>query len=121
MQTKAEPAAPPAARSGVAPGKSLLAADLRVTGDISCDGSIEVLGAVDGTLTARTLLVGAEGRVNGTVSAETIEVKGRLDGRISCASLTLRGTAQVTADVTYRALIIESGAQIDGRFKHTKD
>jgi cytoskeletal protein CcmA (bactofilin family) len=44
-----------------------------------------------------------------------------MDGRISCSSLTLRGSAQVTADVTYRTLIIESGAQIDGRFKHTKD
>ncbi|NUB46546.1 polymer-forming cytoskeletal protein [Fertoebacter nigrum] len=121
MQTKADTAPPPAARSGAAPGKSTLAADLRVTGDISCDGSIEVMGSVDGTLTARGLLVGNEGRVNGTVSAEIIEVRGRMDGRISCSSLTLRGSAQVTADVTYRTLIIESGAQIDGRFKHTKD
>ena len=65
-------------------------------------------------------MIGSEGSVKGTVSAETIEVKGTLDGRVSTESFTLRATARVQADVTYTGLIIESGAQIEGRFTRPK-
>ena len=63
--------------------KSVLAQDLRITGEISSTGTIEVLGEIEGNLTARGLIVGAEGRMNGTVAAETVEVKGKLDGRVT--------------------------------------
>jgi cytoskeletal protein CcmA (bactofilin family) len=120
MQTKTTDPAPQTSPRAPA-GKSVLSGDLKITGDITSGGSVEVFGEIDGTLSARTLLIGAEGRMNGTVSAETVEVRGRLDGRISCSTLTLRAAASVTADVSYRVLVIESGAQIDGRFKHVKD
>jgi cytoskeletal protein CcmA (bactofilin family) len=58
--------------------------------------------------------------VKGSVSAETVEVRGSLDGKVSCLSFTLRSSAVVTAEVNYDILIIESGAQIDGRFKRGK-
>ena len=55
--------------------------------------------------------------MKGSVSAEAVEVRGTLDGKVSCLSFTLRSSAVVTAEVNYDLLIIESGAQIDGRFK----
>ena len=100
--------------------KSILAQDLRITGEISSTGTIEVLGEIEGNLTARGLIVGAEGRMNGTVSAETVEVKGRLDGRVATQSFALRATAEVAADVSYTTLVIESGAQIEGKFSLNK-
>mgnify|MGYP001413967604 CR=1 FL=1 len=116
--------APAAPQSGRAPnpnaGKSILASDLRITGEVSSTGSIEVFGEVDGNLTARSLMIGGEGSVKGTVSSETVEVKGALDGRVSTQSFTLRATARVEADVTYTSLVIESGAQIEGRFNRPK-
>ena len=96
------------------------ASDLRITGEVSSTGSIEVFGEVDGNLTARSLMIGGEGSVKGTVSSETVEVKGALDGRVSTQSFTLRATARVEADVTYTSLVIESGAQIEGRFNRPK-
>jgi len=78
------------------------------------------LGDVEGTLSAHGLVIGGEGRVSGQVSAETVEVKGKLDGRVDSQSFTLRAAAQVAADVTYSTLIIESGAQIEGRFAKSK-
>lgn len=101
-------------------GRSVLAADVVIKGDITADGIIEVLGEVDGKISARTLIVGGEGRVKGIVTAETVEVRGRLEGRISCVSLTLRAASSVKADSSYSSLIIESGAQVDGRFTHAK-
>ena len=79
-----------------------------------------MLGEIEGNLTARGLIVGAEGRMNGTVAAETVEVKGKLDGRVTTQSFTLRSTAEVAADVTYTTLVIESGAQIAGKFTLNK-
>ena len=100
--------------------KSVLASDLRITGEISSTGTIEVLGEIEGNLTALGLIVGAEGRVNGTISAETVEVKGKLDGRVTTRSFSLRASAEVAADVTYTTLVIESGAQIEGKFTLNK-
>jgi cytoskeletal protein CcmA (bactofilin family) len=112
----ARPATP-----SVASGRtSVLAADLRISGDVTSAGSIEVLGDIDGTLTAKGLTVGAEGRVTGIVTAEVVEVKGRLDGKVASQSFTLRSTAQVAADVSYTTVVIESGAQIEGRFTKVK-
>lgn len=127
MFSKTDPlAAPPAPTRSPTPGsatnagKSILASDLRITGEITSSGAIEVYGDIDGTLTARNLLIGGEGAVKGTISAETVEVKGKLDGRVSTQAFTLRATAQVEADVNYTSLIIESGAQIEGRFTRPK-
>ena len=100
--------------------KSVLAQDLRITGEISSTGTNEVLGEIEGNLTARGLVVGLEGRMTGTVSAETVEVKGRLDGRVATHSFALRATAEVAADVSYTSLVIESGALIEGKFSLNK-
>ena len=100
--------------------KSVLAQDLRITGEVSSTGTIEVLGEIEGNLTARGLIVGAEGKMNGTVSAEMVEVKGKLDGRVTTQSFALRSTAEVAADVAYTTLVIESGAQIAGKFTLNK-
>lgn len=107
-------------RGGGSNTKSVLAQDLRITGEVSSTGTIEVLGEIEGNLTARGLVVGAEGRMTGTVSAETVEVKGKLDGHVATHAFALRASATVAADVTYTTLVIESGAQIEGKFTLNK-
>ena len=66
------------------------------------------------------MIVGQEGRVTGSVSAQTVEVRGKLDGKVTCDSFTLRSSAEVKADVTTAGIVIESGAQIEGRFLKAK-
>jgi len=100
--------------------RSILGSDLKITGEITSTGQIEVLGEVDGTITAQGLVVGGEGRVTGDIAAETVEVKGKLDGKVASKAFTLRAAAQVAAEVSYTTLIIESGAQIEGRFRLNK-
>ncbi len=79
-----------------------------------------MLGEIDGNLAADVLTIGQEGRVSGTVKARTVEVKGHVDGKIACSDFTMRASAQVAADVTYATVVIESGAQIEGRFSLAK-
>ncbi len=114
--------APPRPASGnvSSNNRSILSSDLKITGEITSTGTIEVLGEIDGTISAIGLIIGGEGRVTGQVNAETVEVKGRLDGRVDSLSFTLRAAAVVAADVSYSTLVIESGAQIEGRFTRVK-
>ena len=101
-------------------GKSVLASDLRITGDIVSKGSIEVMGEVDGSVTADSVVISHEGLIKGTIAAKTVDLRGKLTGKIESNTLTLRSAAQVTADVTYASLTIESGAQVEGSFKIKK-
>ena len=117
--TAAPPLTTPARTQGNT-NKSVLAADLRITGEVSSTGTIEVLGEIEGNITSKGLIVGAEGRVSGTVSAENVEVRGKLDGSVATHGFALRASAEVQADVLYSTLTIESGALIEGKFAMNK-
>lgn len=117
MTDPARPAPPPRPQPG---GRSVLAADVRLTGDLTSSGTVELQGEIAGDIAAQTIVIGPEGRVNGKLTADQIEIRGRLDGMADCGGLTLRSHAQVQADVAYDTLTVESGAQIDGRFNRRK-
>lgn len=95
---------------------SVLAPDLVITGVIASEGTIELHGNVDGELAAATLVVGNEGRMKGKVQAGQVDVRGEMDGSVSCGSLTLRAAARLHADCQSSRLVIESGAEVEGRF-----
>jgi cytoskeletal protein CcmA (bactofilin family) len=52
--------------------RSILSSDLRIVGEIISTGTIEVLGDIEGSVSAHGLIIGGEGRVAGQVSAETV-------------------------------------------------
>jgi cytoskeletal protein CcmA (bactofilin family) len=116
----AAPGVPRPATTGSNSGRSVLGADLRITGEIVSTGSVEVLGEIEGNITAHGLIIGQGGRVKGSVKADTVEVKGTLDGKVGCENFTLRSSAVVKADVTTAGIVIESGASMDGRFLKPK-
>lgn len=72
---------------------SIIAADLKVTGDLVSDGDIQLDGSVEGKLKSRSLTVGETANVNGQMSAESIEVKGTVTGLIKARSVSLAKTA----------------------------
>jgi cytoskeletal protein CcmA (bactofilin family) len=110
---------PPAPRPNAAgsnTARSVLGADIKITGEISTTGTVEILGEIDGNITANGLIIGQEGRVKGSFAAQTVEVRGKLDGKVACESVTLRSSAEVKADITTSGIVIESGARMEGRF-----
>jgi cytoskeletal protein CcmA (bactofilin family) len=116
----ASPAVPRPSAPGSNSARSVLGSDLKITGEITSTGAVEILGEIDGNITANGLIIGQEGRVKGSVNAHTVEVKGKLDGKVACESFTLRASSEVKADVTTGGLVIESGARIEGRFLKPK-
>lgn len=117
------PAPAPALPFGLAPkvaGRSYLSSDLTITGEMVSTGAVELHGELDGNARAGDLTIGDEGRLKGRISAENVEVRGKVSGKISCAKLGLRASAEVKADVNYQELTIDSGAQVGGKFLRPK-
>ena len=100
-------------------GQSVLAPDLLIKGDVVSTSTVEVLGRVEGNITAHTVILGAEGQVTGKLSGETVDLRGKFGGTIAAKSLALRSSCDVQAEVACATLSIESGAVVEGQFKVT--
>lgn len=101
-------------------GRSLLSAGSKVTGDLEFPGLVEVLGRIDGQVSADSVLIGEQGEVEGSITAKTIAIKGKVKGEITGGSVTLHTGAQMSGEITYQQLVVEAGAQVDGRIHRVK-
>ena len=101
-------------------GRSLLSAGSKITGDLEFPGLIEVLGRIDGQVSAESVVIGEQGEVEGSVTAKTIAIKGKVKGEITGVSVTLHTGSQMTGEITYQQLVVEAGAQVDGGIHKAK-
>jgi cytoskeletal protein CcmA (bactofilin family) len=93
---------------------TIIGADFRVKGDISCEGDIQLEGRVDGNIKSVRLTVGETGVVQGDVNAEGVRVQGKIVGTIKAKIVELAGTAHVTGDILHESLAVENGAFLNG-------
>jgi cytoskeletal protein CcmA (bactofilin family) len=96
-------------------GLSTLSADLTFEGNVSGAGDLQVDGTVKGDLRVGRLIVGETGAVEGNVSADYIEVRGRIVGGVNGKQVKLLSTAYVDGDITHEQLSIDVGAYFQGR------
>ena len=96
---------------------SIISEGFEFTGDMKSGGSITVDGTFKGNLSVQTLLIGANGYVDGTVSADNINIKGRLAGTVSCRDIVIGGRATVDGAVTYTSITIQRGGTVKGDLK----
>jgi cytoskeletal protein CcmA (bactofilin family) len=106
---------PVAASSGAA--RSELAEDLEIDGDVTSSGPVDILGKITGSVRAPDVLISANGRVAGRVTALQVSVLGTVDGSIAAQSVSLAGSSRVHADITHETIIIETGAAFEGSLK----
>lgn len=97
-------------------GFSLLAADMIVRGDILAAADLHVDGRVEGDIACTALVQGERSEVIGAIRAESVRIAGTVRGSIEAASLVILKTARIHGDVSYDALTIEQGAQVEGHF-----
>jgi cytoskeletal protein CcmA (bactofilin family) len=93
---------------------SILSSDLKIEGDIVSLGELHISGSVRGDVIARDLTLSEGGSVTGAVSAEIAIIAGKVAGRLTAASVVLRPTARLAADVTHVSLTMEPGAAFEG-------
>jgi cytoskeletal protein CcmA (bactofilin family) len=93
---------------------SVISEGFEFTGDVNFQGTLNVDGLVNGSITVQNLLIGSSGKVNGSIRATTIQVRGTFTGDATCQDLTIGGQASVNAKINYASLTIQRGAMIQG-------
>ena len=92
---------------------SIIGPDMRITGDVHVEGTI------DGDVQTGTLTIGKSAEVNGEIVADTLRVYGRINGRVRSREVTLHESAEVHGDIHHDFLEIARGAAIEGMVKRS--
>lgn len=106
-------------RSGGATTPSIIGSDVSIEGNISTAGELQLDGVIVGDIACGSMIMGEHGSVNGSITAEQIIIRGKVDGEIRGRDVRLEKSAEVTGDVWHESLAIEAGARISGKFQHT--
>lgn len=94
---------------------SIIGADLKVVGNLSCDSDIDIQGTVEGDIEAKTVTVDAAARVNGSIHAGAVVVSGTVDGKMEATEISLTSTSRVTGELLHETLSVDPGATLEAR------
>jgi cytoskeletal protein CcmA (bactofilin family) len=95
---------------------STISASTVVRGNIGGDGSLEILGRVEGNVTMTgQVIVAAEAAVKGNVSATEIQIAGSIAGNLTASDVLMLNTgARVVGDLLGARIGIAEGALVRG-------
>ncbi|WP_416897222.1 MAG: bactofilin family protein [Minwuia sp.] len=100
---------------------SLISEGLSVTGDLQSEGEIQIDGQISGDIECASLMVGESATVRGEIVADTVTIRGEVQGRVRGSEVNLAKTARVIGDVLHRTLSMEAGAHLEGQVKKVED
>ncbi len=100
---------------------SIISVDLRITGDVISVGDIQVDGLVEGDVQSRSIVVGEEAHVRGSIVAETVRITGTVTGSVKAHTVTLDRTARVQGDIVHHTIGIEQGAYVEGKIERMEN
>lgn len=97
---------------------SVFGSDIAITGDVKASADLHIDGRIEGDIACLALVQGEGSEVVGAIRAESARLAGTVRGSIEAGSLVILKSARIHGDVSYDALTIEQGAQVEGRFAH---
>ncbi len=103
---------------------STIGTDLTILGEkitIISQYLLQIDGDVRADINGKKVMIGQEGSVIGTITAETVEIHGGLRGAVKAQSVILQPTAQVEGDIHHVTLAIAEGAVFDGSVRRPKN
>lgn len=96
-------------------GVLMIGEGVRLNGKIEAPGCVHAHGVVDGEVVASEVHVGQSGRIEGSISAQNVDVFGYVGDSVSASkSVSVRSGATVVSNIKYQTIEIESGARIEG-------
>ena len=97
----------------------VIATNSHWNGNLRSQGSVHVLGRVEGELTAEQDIYVAEGaEIDAIVRAMNLVVAGSVAGTVECAGrLEVMPTGHVSGDVTSPSLVVHDGARLTGKLR----
>ncbi|MGO9460671.1 MAG: bactofilin family protein [Rhodomicrobium sp.] len=123
MATPSPLSQPIAARRSVhSTGDSNISSDLTIIGDVSSTGSVTLDDMIEGNIYCTSLIVTANGSVNGGIVAnQEVTVQGKVLGTIRGRRVMLRASAKVEGDIFHQGIGIEMGTRYDGSLRWMED
>lgn len=100
---------------------SIIGEDLKITGNVSSKGEVQVDGEIQGDIHCGSLLLGDKAEVVGSVIAEDIVVRGKVMGSVRGLRVTLQAQSHVEGDIFHQSLAIEQGAYFEGKSRRSED
>lgn len=96
---------------------SLIASHLMIKGDINGAGDLKIDGKIQGNVNLEgNLFLTESGEVKGNIVANNFECSGFVEGNITIQEkLTIGSKSKVVGDIRTKILIIEEGAEINGK------
>ncbi|MFN5889885.1 MAG: polymer-forming cytoskeletal protein [Bacteroidota bacterium] len=104
----------PASTQGIL---NIIGQGTKLTGDLSSNGDIRIDGAIEGQIkVSQRLVIGNTGKVLGNIESEFATVAGHIKGNVVVKQvLELKPSARIDGDIIAGKVIIEAGAQFNGR------
>jgi len=96
---------------------STISRGMTVVGKIIGEGTVHLLGQIEGELRALTVLIHQGAKVEGDVVAEALTIGGMVKGTIHANRVKLNSTDVVEGDIFHRSLSIEENARFEGSSK----
>lgn len=96
---------------------SIVSTDLRIIGDLSSEGEVQIDGTVNGDIKTSSLLIGKTAVIKGEIVADAVRILGQVNGQIKARKVVLSKTAHVVGDILHEDLSIETGAFLEGHCK----
>ncbi len=99
--------------SGTVP--SIISPDLKIVGDLKCTGDIQIDGTIEGLVKGGLIIIGEGAKIEGSIVAETVRIFGTVNGHVRAKTVHLDKTGTVIGDIAHETLTIEAGAHFEGR------
>ncbi len=94
-------------------GQAVIAADIFIQGEVRNGRHVDVLGMIEGSLSAEHVVVHKGGRIYGTLIADSAEIDGEVQGHVVVRQLIQIGrSGSVRGDVRYGRIAIQDGAEL---------
>ncbi len=92
------------------------------TGNIDTYGNIRIEGKIVGDINSKSkIVIGPSAEIEGNVTGQFVEVEGSVRGTLkSTEQLTLKATCKLVGDIETSKLVVESGAEFNGKCKMGK-
>ena len=95
---------------------SIIAAGMKITGNIEAEGDVRIDGRVRGNVYCRSkVVIISTGTVEGDIEAENVDVHGTVNGNITAHDLlSLKARSIINGNLTTEKLQIEPNATFNG-------
>ena len=107
---------------GLDTSPSVLGKEIKIVGQISSTGALQLDGVLEGEITASKLVIEKSAKVIGSVTSEDLVIKGRIIGPVFGKKVRFGSSARVEGDTFHETIAIEDGAYYEGSIRrHPSD